>query len=190
MNKHREKWEQFLNPDALRGKIISASMFLIAHEILLESIVGRIKSFFSNGFDQNGLIISESYANEVLALNKSPVYASLEWLRSHDVIDDVDLQKYERIKVVRNSLAHELSSIVTDVENFNHIKTFDEVVELIRKIEVWWIVNFEIAINSDFDGKEIDEEGIVPGPVLSLQMMLEVLSGNQELLKKYKEASK
>ena len=39
------------------------------------------------------------------------------------------------------------------------------------------------------DGKEIDEEGIVPGPVLMLQMMLEVASGNEDLLKQYRAKS-
>lgn len=189
MNKHSENWEQFLNPEVLKDKIISASMFLIAHEILIESIIGRIKFFFLDGFYQDSLIISESYVKEVLTLNKSPLYASLEWLKSREVINEADFQKFERIKLVRNSLAHELSSLVTRGAEFNHVETFGEIIELIRKVEIWWIVNFEIAIDSDFDGKEIDEEGIVPGPILSIQMMLDVLLGNEDLLKKYKEIS-
>ncbi len=190
MNKHSENWEKFLNPEILRERIISASMFLIANEILIESIVGRIKFFYLDGFNENGSGVNEDYTKEVLALNKSPVYASLEWLKSHEVINDADLEKFERVKVVRNSLAHELSSLVARGTDFNPTKTFDEVLELIKKIEVWWIVNFELALNSDFDGKEIDEDGIVPGPILSIQMMLKVLSGDEDLLNYYKEISK
>ena len=189
MNKNNENWEQFLSPQVLRDKIISASMFLIAYEILIESIVGRIKFFYLDGFDESGLKINEAYASEVLTLNKSPLYASFEWLKSRGVISDVDLKKFEGVKKVRNALAHELSSLVTGGIDFNHVEAFDEVLELIRKIEIWWIVNFEIAIDSDFDGKEINEDGIVPGPILSIQMMLEVLSGNEDLLDKYKEIS-
>lgn len=63
---------------------------------------------------------------------------------------------------------------------------FEGLVSLLKKIEVWWVVNVEIPVNSDFDGKEIDEEGVVPGPVLILQMMLEVASGNDELVKQYR----
>lgn len=51
------------------------------------------------------------------------------------------------------------------------------------------MVNFEIPANPDFDEKKIDEEGIVPGSVLMLQMMLEVASGNEELLKQYRAKS-
>ena len=60
---------------------------------------------------------------------------------------------------------------------------------LLRRIEVWWVVNLEIPTNSDFDGKEIDEEGIIPGPLLMIQMMLEVVSGNEALLNHYREAN-
>lgn len=189
MSKHHENWQQFLNPEVLRDKVISASMFLIAHELLIESIVGRIKFFYLDGFYKNESKDSEDYANEVLTLNKSPTYASLEWLKTHEVINDDDLQKFERVKVVRNALAHQLSSIVTKGADFNHVEAFDEVLELIRKIEVWWIVNFEIALNSDFDDKEIDVEGIVPGPILSIQIMLKVLSGDESLFNYYKDIS-
>ncbi|WP_238455870.1 hypothetical protein [Azohydromonas lata] len=50
-------------------------------------------------------------------------------------------------------------------------------------------MNIEIPVNPDFDGKKIDEEGIIPGPILMLQMMLEVASGNEELLKQYRAKS-
>jgi len=43
--------------------------------------------------------------------------------------------------------------------------------------------------NPDFDGKEIDEEGIVPGSLLMIQIMLDVVSGNETLLNHYREAS-
>ena len=96
------------------------------------------------------------------------------------------LPEFEGIKAVRNSLAHDLPSLVINGADFKHVDGFQELVALLRKIEVWWVANFEIPVNPDFDGKEIDEEGIVPGPVLIIQMMLEVLSGNEELLKHYK----
>jgi len=60
-------------------------------------------------------------------------------------------------------------------------------VALLRKIGVWWVVNVEIPTNPDFDGQEIDEAGIVPGAVLSLQMLIEVASGNPELLERWRK---
>ena len=52
---------------------------------------------------------------------------------------------------------------------------------------MWWVVNVEIPTNPDYDGKEIDEEGIVPGAVLTLQMLIQVASGNTELLEHWRK---
>lgn len=38
--------------------------------------------------------------------------------------------------------------------DIKHIERFQDTVTLLRKIEVWWVVNLEIATNPDFDGKE------------------------------------
>jgi hypothetical protein len=51
---------------------------------------------------------------------------------------------------------------------------------LLRKIETWWIVNFETPINPDLEEAEIAEAGIVPGPSLVLQLMTEIALGPPE----------
>lgn len=79
-------------------------------------------------------------------------------------------------------------AVVTGQVESTHEAQFEVLVSLLRKIEVWWVVNFEIAINPDFDGQDIDEEGIVPGAVLSLQMLIHVASGNTELLEHWHKA--
>jgi len=184
-----EHWEQLLTPAIMQEKLISASLYVTGFELLKDSIIGRIRTFYMDDFDMIGDSVDEKYEATVLSRNKSVLYASLDWLAENGVIDENDLQVFERIKTTRNSLAHELPSLVMGSADFKHIERFEELVTLLRKIEIWWVVNFEIPINSDFDGKEIDEEGIVPGPVLMIQMMLEVLSGNEELLKLYREGT-
>jgi len=179
-----ENWTQLLTPAVMQEKLISASLYITAFELLKESIIGRIRSFYMIGFDAE----SKEYETEVLSRKKnSPLYASLDWLSENGVMDEKDIESFERIKTTRNSLAHKLPSLVMGEADFKHTEIFQELVALLRKIEVWWVVNLDIATNPDFDGKEIDEEGIVPGPVLMIQMMLEVLSGNEELLKHYRE---
>lgn len=184
-----EQWEQLLTPAVMHERLVSASLYVTAFELLKESIVGRLRSFYMVGFDQAGDVIDERYGAAVLARNKSPLYASLDWLVENSVIDETDLQSFEQLKDTRNSLAHELPSLVFSGADFKHVERFQDLVALLRKIEVWWVVNLEIPVNPDFDGSaEIDEEGIIPGPVLMLQMMLDVLSGNEELLKHYRES--
>lgn len=189
MSSPTEQWEQLLTPAVMQEKLISASLYVTAFELLKESIIGRIRSFYMVGFDADGDVIEEKYETVVLSRNKNPLLASLDWLSENDVIDENDRQAFERIRTTRNLLAHELPSMVMGGKDFQHVERFQELVALLKKVEVWWVVNMEIPVNPDFDGKEIDEEGIVPGPVLMLQMMLEVLSGNEELLKHYRASS-
>lgn len=189
MSSANEQWEQLLTPAVLKERFVSVSFYVIGFEILKDSIIGRIRSFYSIGFDSNGEILDEKYKTNVLSKSKSVLDASLNWLLENGVIDQDDIQAFERIRTTRNSLVHQLPSMVLGGKEFNHIERFPELVALLRKIEVWWIVNLEISCNPDFDGKEINEEGIVPGPILMLQMMLEVLSGSEKLLNYYQRNS-
>lgn len=189
MTANSSQWEELLTPSIARSKLISASIFITAFEVLKQSILGRPRTFFSDGYDKDGPVVGAEYEAEVLSRNKSPTYASLDWLKHLDAIDDEDIQIFERIKNTRNSLAHELHRVLLEGVDFKHIERFEELVALLRKIEVWWVVNVEVPVNPNFDGQEIDEESIVPGPVLMLQIMLEVVSGNEDLLSHYQKGT-
>ncbi|KVQ01070.1 hypothetical protein WJ95_27370 [Burkholderia ubonensis] len=182
-----EQWEQLLTPSVMQNRLISVSLYITAFELLKESVVGRIRDFYNIGLCHGDDNVSDEYRENVLARNKSALYASLDWLLEHKAIDDTDIGSFERIKLTRNKLAHELPSIVIGGENIDHVAIFQDLVTLLRKVEIWWVVNVEIPTNPDFDGQEVDQAEITPGPVLMLQMMLEVLSGNEELLKHYQK---
>lgn len=62
---------------------------------------------------------------------------------------------------------------------------FSEMVSLLDKIERWWIVNVEITTDPQFDGQEIDEEGIIPGPIIGLRLMMDIALGSEEDSRKY-----
>lgn len=187
MTSTTDKWERILDPEVVRPSLFLATMFITTFEILKGSIVDDVRSFYTNGFDQHGPTVGAAYQSEVLSKNKSPLYASLQWLRENDAIDDDDLTTFEKIKITRNQLAHQLFDVVTGQVESAHETQFTDLVGLLRKIGVWWVVNVEIPTNPDFDGQEIDEAGVVPGAVLSLQMLIEVASGNSELLERWRK---
>lgn len=187
MSDFDDRWERFLDPEILRPSLFMATMFITTFEILKDSIIDRIRDFYTNGWDENGSIVSPEYQQEVISRNKSAVYASLDWLIERDVIGQADLQTFEDLKRIRNILAHQLFSVVTGQAESDHSAQFPVLVELLRKIELWWVVNLEIPTNPDFDDQKIDEAGIVPGAVLSLQMLIEVASGNTALLEQWRK---
>ncbi len=186
--KVQQSWEDFLNPDVMRPVLISASIYIAGFEALKDAIIGRIRDFFWYGFDEYGDMIDPKYQSDVLSRNGSPVYASLDWLKEMHAIDDGDIDAFERIKSCRNLLAHRLiATLVSDGMPPDFVKCFHEMVALLHKIEVWWIKEVEIPINPDFDGKEIDEDGIRSGSVINLQLLCDIALGDEDRSRVYFE---
>jgi hypothetical protein len=189
--KIQKSWEYFLNPDVVRPSLINASIYIAAFEMLEDTIIGRIRDFFCNGFNQKGDIIDPEYQTKVLSLNKSPMYASLEWLKGMKAIKQSDMDTFEKIKKCRNNVAHELHEIIVGrglPEDFND--NFRSMILLLHKIEVWWIVNVEVPTNPDYDGQEIDEDGIMTGALMSIRILCDVALGTDEQSRFYYEQFK
>jgi hypothetical protein len=184
---NQAKWERFLDPEVLRPNLILASIYIAAFEVLKNSIIERIRDFYVSGFDENGWIVLPEYKDTVLSKDKSPTYASLKWLKESEAINDDDIQKFNKIKEHRNLLAHEITKMMMEGLPSEFTERFNDMVALLDKIERWWIINIEIPTNPDFDGKhdEIDESGIVPGPIMSLRMMIDVALGSDETANYY-----
>ena len=187
-SKVHQSWEEFLNPDVVRPVLISASIYIAGFEALSDAIVGRIRTFFCNGFDEPGHKIDLRYQSDVLSRNRSPIYASLDWLKEMHAIDDADIDAFDRIKSCRNDLAHRLFSIVgSEFTPPDFATRFQEMAALLRKIEVWWIREFEIPTNPVFAGKEISDDGIVPGSVIGLHLLCDIALGDEHKSRFYME---
>lgn len=189
-NKAQESWERFLNPDELRPTLILASIYISTFEVLKDLLVSRVKEFFWVGMDENGDIIDPQYQSEVLAKNSSPVYASLLWLEKMGAITDKDIEKFNQIKKRRNDLAHEMFLMMSEGLPTDFAERFSDMVSLIDKTEKWWIINVEAEIglfNVDLDGRFVDVDlddveldKVVPGPIASLRMLIDVALGSDE----------
>jgi|688.fasta_scaffold440777_2 hypothetical protein len=182
----KHSWEEFLNPKVLRPRLIAASIYIAGFEVLKDAIVGRIKDFFWTGFDEFGDKIDPKYSSDVLARNKSPVYASLDWLKAMDAISDADVETFNRARACRNTLAHDLlSTLASQGLSDEFDERFSEMVALLRKVEAWWITNVEIPTNPDFDGQEVDEDGITLGPIMTIQLLRDIALGDEKRSKYY-----
>ena len=109
------------------------------------------------------LQLGRSIKAKFLVRNNSALYASFDWLREHEAIDETDLETFKSLKKTRNLLAHQLFEVVTGQVESSHVSQFQLLVSLLRKVEVWWVVNVEIPTDPGYDGQEVDEAGIVPG---------------------------
>ena len=176
----KKSWERFLHPEVLKTNIITASIFSMAFEMLKTSIIEKIEGFFTNGFDENGMIVSPEYKEKVLSLNRSPLYASLKWLQDMGAIDQNDLESFEKIKKCRNELTHEMLKFTCEEVEDDVEALFGEMVSLLRKVEIWWFENLDLAIDSEIYPPDFDLDQVTPGPVWSLQMLIDIALGPEE----------
>lgn len=182
MNTSQASWEKFLHPETLKGNLIAISLFITAFENFKDRVIEKPETFFSNGFNENGLIIDkEQYDKEVLSLSnkKSKLYASLLWFQKMDAIDDADIMIFDEIRKHRNELAHEPMSFLSNVENNFDASKFQDLIRLLLKIEKWWFINFEAAIDPDILPDGADPNEVISGPIWSLQLMLDIALGNE-----------
>jgi len=168
-------WENFLNPTVLKERLVVASLYITAFEVLKNSIISRIKDFYTL-WDT----VDPDYDSKVLSKNRSALYASLEWLKEAKAITDDDISRFNELKDFRNELAHEIIRMVAEEFPPYWEERFNAMISLLDKIERWWVVNYEIPLNPNLAGREIDEEGVIPGPVAWLHIMLTVALGNDE----------
>lgn len=178
MTDAHQAWSDFLNPDMVRLKFVSAGLFMVAHETLTDSIKRHPLGFFSDHFDRAGPKPSRRYREEVLSLDPKgkmdPLRGSIAWLRSMEVIDADDEHAIHIATDHRNKLAHELMGLMAGQAAPNYLLAFEPVYNLIAKIERWWIVNVHMDVMDEVLPPGAEAVDIVPGPIMSLQMLAEV----------------
>ena len=179
MDETRKSWEKFLHPESLRGNLIAISLFISAFEMFKDSVISKPETFFSNGFDENGLITGDEHKSEVLTRSKSPLYASLLWFKEMGAINGEDIEIFDGIRKHRNEVTHELLSYVSNAKRNFEVERFQELIALLSKIEKWWLVNFEMAINPEMVPEDVDPDEVIVGPIWSLQLMLDIALGNE-----------
>jgi hypothetical protein len=185
--KAKEKWKNFLNPAILKPSLIIYSIFITVFEILKQQVVERIKYFYVDGFIGDKLIINENYNKEVLSRHKKTLYASLDWHLEKGIISKEDIELFHELRKQRNKLAHEMTTVIFEGNNDSIIVNLERMINLLKKIELWWIVNVEIPtdpnINTDID--DMDIEHIIPGSIMIIQLLLEIALNEGEEAKKY-----
>ena len=179
----------FYDSSKLRPFLISASLYITAFELLKDAINKRIEDFFMVGHKCRNRNYQKDYDEEMRFYREKhkdkkdkKTYASLDWLVNFGAITNADIKEYDKVREFRNKIAHELLDLANGnlVENLDVMSSrFIVMIELLRKIETYWILNVDIPCNPDFDGKKIKVEDVFPGPVLMLQMLCEEALGTK-----------
>jgi hypothetical protein len=179
--KFKKDIEKLLNPGIIKKNLIRSSLYLTAFELLKYAVEQRIKSFLCIGqeMDENFEYLNcQNYKDKIvnriipqLNNNKNVYYSSCLWLKEADAITEYEVEELQKIRLHRNKIGHEMPKLMIDSDHEINLDLFESIKRLLTKIEQWWIVEFEMPTNPDYDNFDYD----------SLDMN-EVNSGNMILL--------
>lgn len=205
MDDNAKNFLKFLDPATLRENLNTAALYIAIFELCKDIISQRPKDFFtigfttdghipdnlkSNAFIENDLLISNEYLLKVKSLSRYEHEAALLFLKELGAISDDDITAYSKARKHRNELGHELFAILLSHKRNININLLTNLVEIIDKIEKWWIQHIEIPTNPDFDREEVNPADILPGTTLLIHMLLEVATGSEVEASKYLTALK
>lgn len=180
---NKSSWEQLLNPKILKNNLSFIALYIMTFELLKERIEKSVDEFFYIEYKQNekGEIKkeeNEDYKNKVLSLlndyerqNKFYVKASIKWLIYFNIFDENDENLYNELRIYRNELTHEFQNYLIDKKKILDTKKMESLVSLFIKLEKNWILNFEVLVNEDFDGKDIKWEEVNSGQITILNII-------------------
>jgi len=178
MNKKAiESWNKILDPSVLKMKVMSFSIYTTAFELLKSVVITKVEAFFVSPFDDNDA--QNEYEKKVLSLSKSKLYASLLWLKDMGAIDDEDIKNFNLLKELRNDISHEMFDLLCSEPSFDIIVELDSIIRMLNKIELWWFLNLEMAIDPDAYPEDFDVQKVQPMSVWTLKLIITVALGDE-----------
>lgn len=181
MNDIQENWKKLLSSQILKDNLISISLFLTTFELFKKRVIDMTELFFSNGFDENNeyIINNEEYFKKVISKNKSKIYAALLWFKELEAIDSNDIDAFDTIRQHRNELAHNTFDFISDAKKNLDFTKFSRLLDLLFKIERWWVINFELPLNSTLNFTELDLDNMITASQWQFRLLFDIASGNE-----------
>jgi len=166
----------YLNDKKIRSRMMFASLYIAAFEIFKHTIIENVRYFFVDGFKDGKLIFSENYEKSVLDLHKNDFIASIKWIKKMGAIDEKDMEFIKQVTDCRNEIVHNMDKFLLGYIEINSSQLFSIMLDLLGKVEKWWVLNVEIPTDVDFVNKKIDEENIISINVFFIKYLKELVS--------------
>ncbi|WP_327427297.1 hypothetical protein [Streptomyces sp. NBC_01236] len=171
-----QKLSAKLAPESVATTLIHAGCFLSAYELIKPQIIDSVHGFFWCGFKDGKHQYDEArYEQAVLSLHptKNKYLASCSWLVDMQALTTEQVATLAEIRTHRNEIAHELPKLLVDPDFEVRTDLLADAVEVVRRLGVFW-GSIEADTNPDFDGQEIDYDGIKSGPYLLMEYLASI----------------
>ena len=171
----REEFIKFFDEKRLYKNLALSALYLATFEMLKSAIIENIRTFFRTGEDDSKKEmplrykeIMKDYFKRYTGQKDWEYQACCDWLCNMEAISQSEREQLTKIKEQRNEISHELQYILFDPKKNVDISLLEIARDMVRKIDVWWIMNVDIPCNENFDDRAIQEDEIVPSRVLML----------------------
>lgn len=181
-----KSWDRVLNPETLKNRIISYSLFITSFELLKNVIVDKVEFFYIGSFFDE--FCQADYENRVLKKSKSKLYASLLWLEEMGAINEDDVNHFNELKAIRNKASHEMFEVLLTESTTDIQAKLSDALNILNKIEIWWFQNLDMAIDPESYPEDFDVTGVQPMSVWTLELLMKIAMGNEgEAYNQYKQ---
>ena len=189
-----QQWKNILDTDVLRDNINLIAMFIMVYELLEDIIISKPQDFYTLiEFDEEAQRNYKKYVLSLYDKNACPkintknqaLIASLIWFKTAGAINDNDINIFAEARTLRNEVTHEMISTIT-VGTEKIVDQFALMYGLFCKIEKWWILEHEVPISGQFKPEDIDEDGVMSGNMILLEIIIDILVNNSNV--HFKEA--
>lgn len=186
---HRESWQELLDPDRLRPKLLAAAIYMAVFEVVKRRVINLPRGFLADHYDASGPVTGDEFEREVASRHQSLFKASLLWFEDMGVISQADLDSFEQMRELRNRIAHDLMQKIESTSSMTEVASMTaRITSLIDKIERWWILEVDVPTNPDFDDKTVHSDDVTPGTTMLIHILTTVAFGDSTESRQYLSA--
>lgn len=188
-----EQWKNLFDRDVLKDSIQMLALYITVYELLESTVISNPKDFFTvidwddkakREYHEHVLTLYNPKAIPGINGRRKDIISSLLWFKSSGAIDDNDIQVFTDSKRLRNTLAHKMFESIADGGS-KVVEQFSKMYTLFCKIERWWIMEIEVPISGDFEPGHVDEDDVMSGNMVMLNIVMDILANNSNA--KYKD---
>ena len=171
--------QDILNKPKVRSKLLQASLFITAFEMLKNSVIDCVQDHFESGGGPNGKRkLSPAYNDEVLEPFKNKqggvdtFKACVQWLAYQAVIQNTDIDTILKIRRHRNEIAHQLPDMVFYYSRRVDLELFRELKSIFHRIEEYQ-ARMDVEVTNAVEGRPPLPETahIYSGPEIILELI-------------------
>lgn len=193
----KQQWMNVLDPVRPKPNLELISLYITLYEMLEDAIIQKPRDFYTlideideAGYKAHVLDLYDPEKCPLIRRSSKVLISSLLWWNSLEAISEEDTEVFSHCKERRNALTHEMLKIIAGGLDEGFYEDFNRMYDLFCKIERWWILEYELPLNPDFDNcdKEIDEDGVMSGNMIVLSAMMDIVNTGSNKL--YEEVCK